>query len=191
MHKISYVVSALIATVMATPALAQLPSETNGSFLSGMSHPLGGADHMLAMVVVGIWAMQQSSRAIWFVPGAFVGLMTVGYVLAFAGINLPLVEPVILASTMAFGVLAAFAVRAPLSVSMGIAGFFGVFHGYAHGAELGSADALPFGIGFVMVTAALHVAGVQLGYWAGKSHPLVPRGLGAMSALFGLTLIIG
>jgi urease accessory protein len=46
-----------------------------------------------------------------------------------------------------------------------IVGFFGVFHGYAHGKELPSAaDPLGYSLGFVLATGLLHVAGIGLGF---------------------------
>ena len=46
----------LPALVVATPALAHLEPGEHGSFAAGMTHPLFGADHVLAMVCVGLWA---------------------------------------------------------------------------------------------------------------------------------------
>jgi urease accessory protein len=43
-------------------------------------------------------------------------------------------------------------------------GFFAIFHGHAHGAELpAGADALLYSIGFVVATGCLHAAGIGLG----------------------------
>ena len=66
--------------VTALPAFAHLNPEEHGSFMAGVSHPFFGADHILAMVAVGIWASQiavaQGDRkALWIVPSAFVGTM--------------------------------------------------------------------------------------------------------------------
>ena len=43
----------------------------------GFAHPLGGLDHVLAMVAVGLLAAQLGGRALWFVPAAFVVTMAV------------------------------------------------------------------------------------------------------------------
>lgn len=40
--------------VTALPAFAHLNPEEHGSFMAGVSHPFFGADHILAMVAVGI-----------------------------------------------------------------------------------------------------------------------------------------
>ena len=44
-------------------------------FTHGFAHPLGGLDHVLAMVTVGIFAWQLGGRALWLVPAAFVVAM--------------------------------------------------------------------------------------------------------------------
>ena len=44
----------------------------------GFVHPLGGLDHILAMVTVGIFAWQLGGRALWLVPATFVLLMAAG-----------------------------------------------------------------------------------------------------------------
>ncbi|WP_460273485.1 HupE/UreJ family protein [Celeribacter sp. ULVN23_4] len=177
--------------LLATPALAHLPPEEHGSFLAGVSHPLFGLDHVLAMLAVGVWALQIGGKALWAVPAGFVGAMTLGYIGGISGLPLPFVEPMILASAIVIGLLVSFAVRPGLWGGVAIAGFFGLFHGHAHGAELGAAHALGFGVGFILATAALHAAGIVLAQFMARTHPLAPRFLGAASALLGLSLVFG
>ncbi|SFI86196.1 HupE/UreJ family protein [Celeribacter neptunius] len=181
----------LLAAALATPALAHLPPEQHGSFLAGASHPLFGLDHVLAMLAVGVWALQIGGRAIWAVPAGFVGAMTLGYLGAGLGLPLPVVEPMILASTILLGLMVTLALRPALWGGVAIAAFFGLFHGHAHGAELGAASALPFGVGFILITALLHAAGVVMAQYMARAHPLAPRFLGAASAVLGLSLAFG
>lgn len=129
----------------------------------GFSHPLTGLDHLAAMVAVGLWAAQRGGRAIWLVPLAFATVIAVGSVLGMAAIELPLVEPAIVASVLVLGVLIAAAVRLPLVASTLIVGLFALFHGHAHGAELpATASGLAYGIGFIAATAGLHLCGIGL-----------------------------
>ena len=67
--------TAALMTLAASPAFAHLDPEAHGSLMAGISHPLFGADHILAMVAVGIWASQIGGRALWAVPAAFVTMM--------------------------------------------------------------------------------------------------------------------
>lgn len=154
---------AMAAVITATPALAHVDPAAHGSLASGMSHPLFGADHLLAMVGTGVLAAVMGGRAVWAVPATFVGSMVVGYAMALGGLQLPMVEPTILASVFVLGCLIALSGRLPLSAAAGLVGLFGLAHGAAHGGEIGQATVLAFGAGFVVVTAALHAAGVALG----------------------------
>jgi urease accessory protein len=104
----------------AGPAFAHLDPGAHGSFMAGVSHPLLGWDHVLAMVAVGLWAAMIGGRAVLAVPLAFVGAMALGFALALAGAPLPIVEPVVLASVVALGLLVAAAVRLPVAPGAGV-----------------------------------------------------------------------
>lgn len=188
-RRLSIAAATLIAAT--APAFAHLNPEEHGSFMAGFSHPLFGPDHILVMVAVGIWAAQIGGRALWAVPLAFVGTMAIGFALALQGIGLPFVEPAILASVIALGLLITMAVRLPVAAAAGVVGIFALFHGHAHGGELGSAGALQFGIGFVIATALLHAGGIAAGLGIGRFGPVVIRALGALTALLGLSLVFG
>lgn len=179
----------------AAPAFAHLDPAEHGSLLAGISHPLFGIDHVLAMVAVGLWAALLGGRALWLVPAAFVGTMAVGFAAALWGAPLPFVEPVILASVVVIGLLAAMAFTVPAWAGMALVGFFALFHGHAHGGELGAAGALTFGIGFAVSTALLHVVGIGLGIapaslLGGSVGRAVTRVAGAGAAFGGLWLAL-
>lgn len=178
------------------PAFAHLNPAEHGSFASGFSHPLSGVDHILAMVAVGLWAALLASsdrRALWLVPAAFVGTMLAGFTAAMAGAPLLYVEPVILASVVAIGLMAAVALSVPTVAAMAIVGVFALFHGHAHGGELGVAEAWPFAVGFALATAMLHAAGIALGLGVGRLAGrhlgrIATRAAGALTAAGGLWL---
>jgi urease accessory protein len=173
------------------PAFAHLDPAEHGSLMAGFTHPLSGLDHILAMIAVGLWAAQIGGRALWVVPLAFVGTMAFGFALAMAGVHLPFVEPAILASVVALGLLVAMAVRLETVACAAVVGVFALFHGYAHGGELGAAGALPFSAGFVIATALLHIAGIGFGVSISRlsSGRIIARLLGGITAFAGLALI--
>ena len=185
---------AALPILFATPALAHVGPGAHGSLAAGLAHPLSGADHVLAMVAVGLWAAALGGRALWLVPGAFVGTMLAGFGLALAGLALPAVEPAILASTVVLGLAVAMALRPSPAVAATLVGAFALFHGQAHGAEMGSglgtAGALAFGGGFDAATVLLHVAGATLSRMLG-GRGVLPRLLGGGAALAGAGLIVG
>ncbi|MEJ1117691.1 HupE/UreJ family protein [Phyllobacterium sp. CCNWLW109] len=181
-----------LALAATTPALAHINPAEHGSFGAGFSHPISGADHMLAMVAVGLWALLLGGRAMWLVPAAFVGTMIAGFLLAMAGVKLPFAEPAILASVVAIGLFAAMALKVPTSLAMALVGFFALFHGYAHGSEMGTATAGSYLLGFALATTLLHVAGLAAGalLGAGIGRTII-RVAGASTAFIGLWLALG
>ncbi|MDI6024666.1 HupE/UreJ family protein [Corticibacterium sp. UT-5YL-CI-8] len=190
------VATAVALTLVANPAFAHLNPADHGSFAAGFSHPLSGADHILAMVAVGLWACMLGGRALFSVPATFVGVMLLGFGAALVGVPLPFVEPVILASVVVLGLLVALALPVSAVVGAFLAGFFAFFHGHAHGGEIGGAAFLSYGIGFAFATALLHVAGIGVGLavgrmMAGQKERIAMRIAGSATAIGGLVLMAG
>ncbi|MGE0846237.1 MAG: HupE/UreJ family protein, partial [Flavobacteriaceae bacterium] len=189
-RKLLYALPALFA---ALPAEAHLNPAEHGSFMAGLSHPVLGADHVMAMVAVGLWAALIGGRALWLVPATFVATMSAGFAAALAGMPLPFVEPTILASVVVLGALVALAAPVPVSLGMAVVGFFAFFHGHAHGGEIGAAGMAPYAAGFALATALLHALGVGLGLglsrlFSGHAGRAVTRLAGAATAAGGLWL---
>lgn len=154
----------------------------------GLTHPLLGLDHLLAMVAVGLWAAQQGGRALWAVPAAFVGAMILGGGLAWSGIALPQVETAIALSVLVLGLLVATRRRWAVTAGMALAAAFALFHGYAHGLDMPqAASPVRYALGFVLATACLHGAGIAASL--GGRHAM--RLAGAGIAAVGLALVLG
>lgn len=154
-------ISLTLAVVLtATPALAH-PDHVASGFL----HPLGGLDHLLAMVAVGIWAsflgVERRSASV-LVPAAFLIMMAIGAAAGFAGIKLPMVEAAILTSVFVLGALVALAVRLPSGWAMGLVGGFALFHGYAHASEAPAGSPGTYALSFLAATTLLLVVGSGL-----------------------------
>ena len=133
-------------------------------FMHGFMHPLSGFDHMLAMTAVGLFAARLGGKALWLVPAAFVCMMAVGGAMGMSGLGLPDVELGIAASVIVLGAAVALDFSLPVSAAMGLVGFFALFHGHAHGAEMPlEASGFTYGLGFTLATALLHVFGIALG----------------------------
>lgn len=189
------VLAVLPLAAAASPALAHIVPMAHGSVAGGFLHPLTGADHMLAMVAVGLWAAMTGGRALWALPAAFVSAMLTGYLLAIGGFTLPMVEPMILASVIALGAVVAFSARLPLGASVAMIAAFGLAHGAAHGAEVGVSGQLAFGIGFTAATALLHSVGVGIAngltrLTTAERRMAVLRTLGTATAVAGLAMAI-
>lgn len=164
-----------IALTLFIPSIASAHTgigDTNG-FWHGLGHPIGGLDHILAMVAVGLRAAQIGGRALWLLPSAFVLAMAGSSILGHFAVPLPGVEQGILASDFSLGLLLLLAPRLPLALSMGIIGSLAIFHGYAHGAEMpATASGLHYGMGFILSTAGLHLLGIGIGLGIDQLPPI-------------------
>ena len=168
-----------------------------GGILSGFLHPLLGIDHLLAMLAVGFLSAQIGKRAIWTVPTAFVGLMALGAFLGIAGIHLPLVEYGITGSVVILGAGILAYRGLPEWAGVALAGFFGFFHGHAHGTELPELTntiglLIAYITGFLVATASLHVIGALVGMMAIRSErgKMLVRAFGGVMAVIGVILVL-
>jgi len=171
-------------------ALALLAHDETGAaagLLAGLRHPISGADHVLAMLAVGVWGAQLGAPYVWALPVAFPMVMALGGMLGLVGVALPGVELGIALSALVLGALVVAEARPPVWVAAGIVGLFALFHGHAHGTELpaGTSGVL-YSVGFVVSTGTLHALGIALGllhrFERGR---LVLRGAGAVVAAGG------
>lgn len=184
--------AALPLMLVASVAAAHTDSDVGG-FISGFTHPILGWDHVIAMVAVGLWGAFLGKPAIYILPVVFPLVMAVGGALGVIGVPIPAVEAGIALSGVVLGLLIAFAVRAPLWVAGVIVGVFAIFHGHAHGTELpDAANPFAYGIGFVIGTGALHLAGIALGLLVGSAAGrIVVRAAGALIAAVGAAFLFG
>lgn len=180
------------AVLAAGPAFAHTGLGAVHGFSHGFAHPLGGLDHVLAMVAVGMWAGVVGGRALWAYPLAFMGFMVVGGLLGIAGIALPAVEVAIALSVVLLGTAVALRLDVPAAIGAAICAGFALFHGYAHGAEMDpAAGAAAYAAGFVLATGLLHLAGIGTGLLATRLPLAATRLAGGAVALAGVALLVG
>ena len=162
-------------------------------FFDGISHPVLGLDHFLAMISVGIVSAQIGGKAIWTVPATFVIIMTLGGVFGFLLIinEFFFVEVGIILSVILLGFGISIEKKIPTKLIMVFVGIFGLFHGIAHGIEVpAAANPLLFVLGFICGTSALHIFGVGIGYFSIKTaiSSILLRLTGILFAIYGLYL---
>jgi urease accessory protein len=147
----------LLAAFVAAPAFAH-PGHDAMGFIGGLLHPLTGLDHLLAALVVGLWAAQLGDRARWAVPLGFVSALALSAVVAATTtLVVPHFEAGITASLICIGALVALARCVAIVPAALVVMAFAVFHGAAHGTE----GALVAGGADIAATArtALDIAG--------------------------------
>ncbi|MBC7700317.1 MAG: HupE/UreJ family protein [Massilia sp.] len=166
-------------------------------FTAGGAHPLTGLDHLAAMISVGLWnalslgaksTPSASARHLLSAPLAFAATLLIGALMALNGVTLPGVEPMIAASLLALGLLVATRIELPTGVGAALVAGFALFHGLAHGQELGGHAAAAL-TGMVLSTLALHMAGIGVGLALRQRSRWLPRIAGLGVTTLGLSLL--
>lgn len=187
-----FIIRALGLAAISGAALAHPGHEVSGNmFLSGLIHPLTGFDHLLAMLAVGLWAAltHSSFRQAIQTPISFLCLLLIGALAGMSGFSLPAIEPVIMASLFVLGLLVITRFSMPTWAAAILVGFFALFHGMAHGAELpAQGSAAAFIAGFMLTTFALHLTGLAAGFALKQRGSWLTRIAGAGIAAYGLSL---
>lgn len=181
----------LCALLFAAPA-AQAHGGHLHDLATGFWHPLGGADHLAAMLAVGLWGAltaprwPQAARA----PLVFALALLIGAALAMAGGFAPTtaIESGIAVSLLALGLMLAWRVPLPQPVGLAMVGLFALAHGAAHGLELANAGAL---LGMVAASLLLHGLGLGLGLVLRPAAMRWSEGLGAALMTFGALRLAG
>lgn len=177
----------------ASMGLAHTGEGLSGGFLSGLTHPIFGWDHVVAMVAVGLWGAVLGRPALWILPIVFPLVMAIGAALGVAGIHVPFIEAGIALSGVALGLLIVFLIKAPMALAAVLVGLFAIFHGHAHGTELPeTANPIAYAVGFVIATGLLHVAGILFGtLMTSETGKLAVRAGGGVIALVGAAFLFG
>ncbi|MFW6032416.1 MAG: HupE/UreJ family protein [Phycisphaeraceae bacterium] len=156
--------ASLVALALTQPVFAHAGHE-HSSFSTGFAHPLGGLDHLLAMVTVGLLSARMEPKRMWTLPLAFVAMMAAGGVLGvfWASEGVLALEWGISLSVLVFGLVAAAAPSVPVVGGNLLVAAFAVCHGHAHAAEMGDASAWGYFPGMLLSTASLHLVGLAVG----------------------------
>ena len=186
----------IAAGALSTGASAHMGTDlhSHGSFMTGLLHPLGGMDHLLAMLAVGVWSALSARRAgpalLWG-PLAFANMLVLGALLGLQGMGGAVVEPLVAASVLALGLLVLTRQGMSAVASMALVGGFAVFHGLAHGTELAATgNAWAAVAGMFATTIALHLTGVALGWTLRAAPAWTTRATGAAVAVSGMALLL-
>lgn len=160
--------------------------------MHSLMHPLTWLDHVLAMVAVGLWAGLVGGKARIAYPTAFVATMALAGAWGMSGGQLPGVEIGIAVSVVILGAAVALKASPPLASGTLACGILAIFHGFARGVELpDNARGFAYAVGFMLATAALHLAGILLAGAIAARAPLIARIAGGGLVLAGIALLAG
>lgn len=155
----------LAATLTATSFAASAHTgHGTHSLMEGLSHPFG-ADHLLAMLAVGVWSVSAlPAGKAWQGPATFLLALVLSAIAGAMGLTVPYLEHAIALSVVLFGAMLVLASRPlPPAAGLGLIAAAASLHGLAHGAETPASGFAGYAVGFLMTTAALHLGGVGIG----------------------------
>ncbi len=193
-HRLVLFILSMPVVIFSPSIFAHATHVHANSFISGIGHPVLGLDHLLAMLAVGIISTLLGGKEIWRVPAIFLFFMLLGATLGSFYRHIEWVEYGIVASVISLGIIIALGKNSLSIVTFFFIALFGLFHGYAHGAEMPTmVEPLLYGLGFTAGTTALHICGVLIGFIMDK----IPRGgeilrlLGSAMSAVGVYFFIG
>lgn len=157
-------------------------------FLQGVSMPIHGLDHLLVAFAVAFIAVWKGGRNWWVACVSYIAFVVVGGFVNLAGVSIPLLEPLIMASIVVGGLYLAFTPKLPVLVGLGAIAFFAAVHGQALMNNLTTHDGgnmIGFTLGIILSAAIIQGIAVAIAFWlknSGKESVLKYSGY-AMVAL--------
>lgn len=126
--------------------------------MEGLLHPFG-ADHLLAMMAVGIWSVTAlPAHKAWQGPATFMLALVLSAMLGASGVTIPYLEHAIALSVSLFGLMLVLSSQAvPKAFGLGLIAVAASLHGLAHGAETPETGFAGYAAGFLLTTAILHL----------------------------------
>ena len=164
---------------------------TTAAIAAGWAHPYSGADHLAAMLAVGLWSAL-TMRCMWLAPLVFATMLLVGALLGRAGVAWSAVEPAIAVSALVLGLLVVTRSRWPAAAGLALIAVFALAHGIAHSRQPGTAHGSWVLAGLLTATLLLHAVGIALGLAAQRGSFLqrgLPRASGAAVMLAGASAL--
>ena len=182
----------IAASAISTGASAHTGHGTH-SLMEGLAHPFG-ADHLLAMMAVGIWSVSAlPANKAWQGPATFMLALVLSAMVGASGITIPYLEHAIALSVSLFGLMLIVAAKPmPKAFGLGLIAVAASLHGLAHGAETPETGFAGYAAGFLLTTGVLHLGGVGIGlsirrWLAARTGPVLTT-LGSMLGFAGVYL---
>jgi urease accessory protein len=194
------IASAALFLFAASPASAhhvmggKLPGTFAEGMLSGLGHPVIGADHLAFLIAVGVIVAVCGLSLV--LPVAFIVTMAIGVAAHVNGISIPASEFVVALTVLTAGLLLVRERKPSTPVWAALFAVAGFFHGYAFGESIFGAERAPLGaylVGLVIIQSAL-ILGVafltrriQL---SGVTHRLIGAAVGGVGIAIVMAQIV-
>lgn len=160
--------------------------------MAGVTHPILGLDHLLAIFSMALFAKIQYPEGAWQVIFSFVGVMMVGGLLGISANSFPLEELVIKGSVIVYGLLLVSRARIPIKAYALIGVVIGLFHGHAHGVEMpDSTEPIKYVPGFALGTIIISAFGEFVGRHMAADEVIRARVIGGLIVMGGVWQFLG
>ena len=126
-----FIRAAAVVGLALTVGVAQAHTGHGTSGISeGLAHPLG-ADHLLAMVAVGIWSVSAlPAGKAWLGPATFLLSLAISAALGAVGLQVPFLEQMVALSVVVCGAMLVLTrVRMPVAAGLGLVALAAALHG--------------------------------------------------------------
>jgi urease accessory protein len=160
------------------------PSTFTEGFMSGLAHPVIGADHFAFLLVAALLSFAVQGKARYLVPLAFVAATLAGTLYHVGAADLPMTETVVALSALLGGVAVLLKRSASALLLGGLFAVIGVFHGYAYGESIVGAEQTPL-LSYLAGFAAIQYAVIAGGIKALDSMARRSERMQALAARFG------
>lgn len=196
-RRASIAISALMIT-LSFPAWAHhpmggaTPQTVGQGFLSGIGHPVIGADHFAFLAAAMLLAFALKGPARYLTPLVFIIGTVAGTVLHLGATNIPMIETLVALSVIAAAGLALTRNYPGAFVLSVIFAMSGILHGYAYGEAIIGAQSGPllaYLLGLSVIQYALIAAGIfglaKVADYSERARALATRVGGAAALLTG------
>lgn len=154
---------AILAITLTTFGAQAHTGHGTHSLMEGLAHPFG-ADHLLAMVAVGLWSVSAlPARKAWQGPATFMLALVLSAIAGAMGFAPAFLEHAIALSVVLFGAMLVWPKTMPTTTGLAVITTAASLHGLAHGAETPTSGFAGYAFGFLLTTATLHLLGAAAG----------------------------
>lgn len=178
------------------PTGGLMPTSFLHGFLSGIGHPVLGADHFAFVVGIGLLAAIGGFGLA--LPGLFVVAMMAGLGVHLAGVNIPYAEVLLAVSVLAIGLaVARGSERGMPWAGAGLFAVAGLLHGFAFAETAIGAEATPLAayiVGLALMQLSIAAVAWQLARFAPDRKPMLSpvavRAAGMVIAAVGAVFLV-
>lgn len=169
--------------------------DAHGSYgsgiVAGLSHPVMGLDHLLAIFTMALYAKVNFKESAWLIIFSFVIAMVVGGLIGINGQLLPFVEWIISFSVILYGLVLGLNIRIPIKVFWLLGLVIGLTHGYAHGLEMpDTTTTFQYVPGFALGAIVISAFGEFVGRHLANDNIKIAHFAGGLAVGIGFMLLL-